>query len=98
MASPIWIIKAEDIKNVDAEDFQRLCFQLLDFEVSYRHVQGRVGGPPPKYHGDRGMDLSVEIVNLPRYKKSDFPHALTEDAVATTCVACKGATTGKLDS
>ena len=100
MTTPVWIIKAEDIKSVDAEDFQRLCFQLLDFEVSYRHVQGRVGGPPPKYHGDKGMDLSVEIVQSPRYKKSDFSHTLTEDAVAITCVACKGGDnwkTGLLD-
>lgn len=89
MDNPTWIIKAEDIKNVEAEDFQRFCFQLLDFEVSRRHVQGRVGGPPPKYHHDKGMDLSVEIVKSPRYEKSEFTHALTEDAVTITCIACK---------
>ena len=90
MASPIWIIKTEDIKNVEAENFQRLCFQLLDFEIGYRHVQGRVGGPPQKHHRDKGMDLSVEIRQSPRYKKSDLLNTLAEDAVATTCVACKG--------
>lgn len=90
MQNASWIVRPENIKYVESEDFQRLCFELIDFEVSYRHILGRVGGPPEKYHGDKGMDLSVEITQAPRYKKSDFIHPLTEDAVGVTCVACKG--------
>jgi hypothetical protein len=92
MTGPVWIIKAEDIHNVEGEDFQRLCLQLLDFEVTYRHIGGRVGGPPEKYCRDKGMDLAVEITNQPRYDKSHFPHALTDDAVIMTCIACKTGT------
>ncbi|MCF7634636.1 MAG: hypothetical protein LLF82_000100 [Dehalococcoides mccartyi] len=90
MQNASWIVRPENIKYVESEDFQRLCFELIDFEVSFRHISGRVGGPPEKYRGDKGMDLSVEVTHAPRYKKSDFVHSLTEDASGITCVACKG--------
>ena len=89
MAAPNWIVTPEAIGDVEGQDFERLCYELLDFEVSRRHVGGSVGGPPPKYGKDKGMDIQVKIAAQPRVPKNGFPHALTEDTIGETCVACK---------
>ena len=64
MASPNWIIKAEDMGNLGAEDFPKFCFQHLYFETSYRYVEGRVGVRDLVLHGYIWSDLWRSLVVL----------------------------------
>jgi hypothetical protein len=89
MTKPNWIIRPDQIKNLQGEDFQLFCQELLDFEAQHRHSGARVGGPPAKYVGDKGMDLSVEVTAPPIMLRKDFPHSLIQDDVVTSCVSCK---------
>src|SRR3954469_6689299 len=87
----IWLTRGEHLRNLEGHDFEWFCQELLDFEVSHRHVNGRVGGGAGQYVGDDGMDLAVVITESPRIPRTEFPHALTLDEPGTTCVSCKGA-------
>src|SRR3990172_2476142 len=86
---PHWTLTGDNVKYIEGEDFQQFCRELLEFEVSRRHTDGRVDGPPERYLPDKGMDLMVRILDAPRLSKAGFAHALTADGAGTTCVACK---------
>lgn len=68
-----WVVRSEIIQHVEGKRFENFCYKLLDFEVSYRHNGGRVGGPPPEYYRDDGMDLLVEIERPPKNCQGIIP-------------------------
>ena len=37
-ATPVWLLTPENVKNVEGDDFELLCFQLLEYAVQRRHV------------------------------------------------------------
>ena len=89
MPSPWYLNIASDVRHLDGHQFERLAWELLDYEVHRRHPEGTVNGPPPVYGRDAGMDIQVVLREPPRIPESRFAHALTPDIVDTICVCCE---------
>jgi hypothetical protein len=88
MPDPIFLLPAEHVVRVKGNQFETLCFYLLQVEVSRRHF-GHVNGNPPPYVRDGGVDLEVFVTAEPRVSEDDYPGALTPDFVGEIAVACK---------
>ena len=89
MSEPFRRFSADKLKHLDGESFQNFCNQLLDFEISRRHLSATLKGPPRQYVNDGGIDILINVHLPPRIPKTEFAHALTEDAIGSTCVSCK---------
>ena len=87
-------LRAEQLRGLEAEDFEELCFDLIRCEAFDRHDDPRVDGPAGRYVPDGGRDVLLSVRRAPAtpklaYQQRHSLNPLTEDHIGRTVYSCK---------
>ncbi|HTA91796.1 MAG TPA: hypothetical protein VK745_19575 [Polyangiaceae bacterium] len=83
-------IEPKALEQIEGNDFEEFCEELLRFERDARHPGAEVAGTAPRFTGDAGKDLRLTTTSAPLVAKPFFSDAITEDHVGETYFSCKG--------
>jgi hypothetical protein len=80
--------------EADGEEFERFCFDLLQFEAYDRHDEPTIDGPAGRYVTDGGRDVLISIQKAPVVSRLDYQRRwhlrpLTDDIIARTAFSVK---------
>jgi hypothetical protein len=78
------------LEQIEGNDFEEFCEELLRFERDVRHPGAQVAGTAPRSTADAGKDLRLTTAATPTIAKQFFSDAVTEDHVGETYFSCKG--------
>jgi len=82
-------LEPKALEQIEGNDFEEFCEELLRFERDVRHPGADVAGTAPRSTGDGGKDLRLTTKAAPAKAKAWFPNAITEDHVGETYFSCK---------
>jgi hypothetical protein len=85
-------LEPKALEQIEGNDFEEFCEELLRCERDVRHPGAEVAGTAPRSTGDGGKDLRLTTRAAPAKAKALFPNAITEDHVGETYFSCKGGT------
>lgn len=94
-ASSGWTdLTIEHIEELDGEDFERFCNDIIAFEAYGRHDGPRVDGSAGHSTADGGRDILLTVRRAPAltrltYQQRHHVSPLTEDALGRTAYSCK---------
>lgn len=87
-------LEAEQLEELEEDDFERFCFDLLGYEAYERHEDPIFDGPAKRRVPDGGRDILLTIRKPPTLSRGDYQRKhhtqpLTEDAQVRTAYSCK---------
>ena len=87
-------LEAEQLENLEKDDFENFCSDLLRYEAFERHEDPIIDGPAGRSVPDGGRDILLTIKNRPvlskgNYQRKHYAQPLTEDAQVRTAYSCK---------
>ena len=85
-------LQPKALEQIEGNDFEEFCEELLRFERDVRHPGAEVAGTAPRSTGDGGTNLRLATRAAPAKAQALFPNAITEAHVGETYFRCKGGT------
>lgn len=87
-------LRVEQLKTLDAEDFEDFCLDLIRCEAYDRHDGPMLDGPAGRHAPDGGRDVLLTIRKAPLERRPDYQRRhqlgpLTEDRIGRTVYSCK---------